>query len=227
MLVLVGSGEYLPEVDPIDLELFKRLGEPAKVVCLPTAAGKESDRSVNSWMQKGIDHYTRLGAEVSALRVINQETAGDQAHADVINEANFVYMSGGDPGYLAQTLENTPVWEAILGVHQRGGIVAGCSAGAMIMGERIAGPGGNRPGFNLLPGAIIIPHFDEYPGIVNRVIRFFSDKSLNLVGIDGRTSLVVDGGKFEVLGRSSVSVMNGSGTQKFTQGEIPTEILQS
>ncbi len=39
-LVLVGAGEYLPVMDPVDRALLHRLGEPGRVVCLPTAAGE-------------------------------------------------------------------------------------------------------------------------------------------------------------------------------------------
>ena len=41
MLALVGSGEYLPGVDPIDRYLLSQLKDPPRVVCLPTAAGTE------------------------------------------------------------------------------------------------------------------------------------------------------------------------------------------
>ena len=41
MLALVGSGEYLPPMDPVDRILLSRLPGPPRVVCLPTAAGTE------------------------------------------------------------------------------------------------------------------------------------------------------------------------------------------
>lgn len=225
MLVLVGSGEYLPEVDSIDKALFDRLGEPARVVCLPTAAGKEGDAMIDSWMQKGVRHYTRLGVEVNGVRVHDSATAHEEAHVDAIKNANFVYLSGGNPGYLHESLQGSPVWEAILGVYQSGGIVAGCSAGAMIMGERIAGPGGNRAGFNLLPNVVIMPHFDEFIGRMGRIGRMFSDKSMTMVGIDGRTALVQSDVGHEVLGRSQVHVFKADGNQTFGQGPIPAGLI--
>lgn len=222
MLALVGSGEYLPEVDLIDQTLMNRLAEPARVVCLPTAAGQEGDAMIQSWMQKGVAHFTRLGVTVTAVPVINRATAQNVAYAAAIRQANFVYLSGGNPGYLHESLANTPVWEAILSVHQSGGVVAGCSAGAMIMGERIAGPGGNREGFNLLPGTIIMPHFDEFPGILSRVMRLLSSRSLTMIGIDGRTALVVaENGRLEVLGQNQVTFFTQTGTQKYNHGDLP------
>lgn len=225
MLALVGSGEYLPEVDIIDQTLISRLTAPVRVVCLPTAAGREGDAMIQSWMQKGVTHFNRLGVTVTGVPVIDAATAHSQTYADAVRQANFVYLSGGHPGYLADCLDGSPVWDAILGVHLQGGIVAGCSAGAMIMGERISGPGGNRNGFNLLPGTVIIPHFDEFPGIVTRVMRFFSGSSLTMLGIDGRTALVVDNGRYEVLGSGHVTVFNGSGHTAYHHGPIPTTAL--
>ncbi len=40
-IALVGSGEYLPPMEAVDRDLIRRLEKPARVVCLPTAAGKE------------------------------------------------------------------------------------------------------------------------------------------------------------------------------------------
>jgi len=44
MLALVGSGEYLPTMEPVDRQLIARLDAAPSVVCLPTAAGQEVDR---------------------------------------------------------------------------------------------------------------------------------------------------------------------------------------
>lgn len=225
MLALVGSGEYLPDVELMDQALMRRLAEPARVVCLPTAAGLEGEAMVNSWMQRGVDHFTRLGAEVTAVPVIDNATAHTPEYAETIYDANFVYMSGGNPGHLYDSLAGTMVWDAILDVHQRGGVVAGCSAGAMIMGERIVGPGADRKGFNLLEGTVIMPHFDEFTGFIGRVTRFLGDKSLTMVGIDGRTALVVENGRYSVIGRSEVTIFTKGEKQKFSEGSIPAGLF--
>lgn len=226
MLALVGSGEYLPDVDPIDRELLDRLGAPPRVVCLATAAGREGDAVIDGWLQKGVSHFGRLGAAATPIRLVTRGDAHDPGHAAAIDAANFVYLSGGDPGYLAETLADTPAWDAIMRVHAGGGVVAGCSAGAMIMGERINGPRGSRDGFNLLPGTTIVPHFDEFPGIVARIVRLMSNRALAVVGIDGRTALVADGDQFEVLGRGRVTVMRQPGKRHFGAGTLPGDWLE-
>ncbi len=71
LINLVGSGEYLPVMKDVDRYLLDSLnvnGRKPRVVCLPTAAGKEGDSSVNCWSNMGIQHFTELGAEVNAPR---------------------------------------------------------------------------------------------------------------------------------------------------------------
>lgn len=223
MLALLGSGEYLTAVDGIDQYLISRLPEPARVVCLPTAAGLEGDQVIDSWMSKGIQHFNRLGTAVSGVRIHDKASAHDLRWVEMIQQANFVYLSGGNPGYLADVLEDSPAWEAILAVHQRGGVVAGCSAGAMIMGEKIQGPMGGRAGFNLLPGRIIIPHFNEFPGILSRIMRLVTDKAMTIVGIDGLTALVVEGDHFSVVGASQVTIIGNARTRHFSAGPLPAD----
>jgi len=152
MLAMVGSGEYLPPMEAVDRYLFGRLkGEP-HVICLPTAAGTEGTGRINYWSELGKAHFSRLGAVVDSLPVIDPSSANDPDFAERIQQANFVYLSGGKPDYLYRTLANSLVWTAIMEVHQNDGVVAGCSAGAMIMGERMPGFPGLKPAFGLLPG---------------------------------------------------------------------------
>ena len=226
MLALVGSGEYLPGMDLVDEELLRRLPEPARVVCLPTAAGTEGDEIINSWANKGVAHFRRLGAEVEALPVVDRATAQDQTFAQRIASANFVYLSGGKPAYLYQSLVETPVWSAIVSVHQRGGIVAGCSAGAMIMGEKIMGLPKMSVGLALLPRSLIVPHFDEFPGILSRIIHLLTGTELTLFGVDGYTALVTDGQQFDVLGTGGVTVWHHRQHQRYTPGLIPDRIAR-
>ena len=124
------------------------------------------------------------------MPVIDRASADDPALAAVVGEANFVYLSGGRPDYLHRTLDGSLVWQAILSVLERGGLLAGCSAGAMIQGEKFFGFPGWRTGFALLPGATIIPHFDEIPQSMLRPMRLIAGKDLTILGIEGNTALV-------------------------------------
>ncbi|MEE8397592.1 MAG: Type 1 glutamine amidotransferase-like domain-containing protein [Desulfobacterales bacterium] len=225
MLALTGSGEYLPAMESVDMTLIRRLKAPPRVVCLPTAAGQEGPERIGYWSQLGVDHFARLGAKVEALPVIDRASANEKDLADRISDANFVYLSGGKPGYLYQTLRGSLAWKAILSVLSRGGLLAGCSAGAMILGESFFGPPGQMPGFKLIPGATVLPHFDQIPE--SRVESFYEStgEDLTLLGIEGDTTLVQSKDRYEVMGTGGVTVWNGSGRARFTRGMIPVDVL--
>jgi cyanophycinase len=219
-LALTGSGEYLPSMEPVDRYLLSRLSEPARVVCLPTAAGTEGPERVGYWSNLGVEHFKRLGvASVDPLEIIDRPGAEDPQNAARIRAANFVYLSGGKPHYLHQTLQGTPAWSAICEVLERGGVVAGCSAGAMIFGERLLA-GLSRwfhaDGFGFLQGACIIPHFDEFPPALVGSISLLTN-GWTMVGIDGFTALVCSSEGVLVRGKGGVTVCSHGGSRRYLQ----------
>lgn len=220
MLALVGSGEYLPAMESIDRALIHRLGEPARVACLATAAGKEGAQRIAYWSRLGIGHFTRLGAIVDTPLVIDRTSANDRTMASEVAGANFVYLSGGRPDYLWATLEGSRVWEAILSVVAHGGLLAGCSAGAMVMGEDFFGFPGRKTGSGLLPGVTIIPHYDEIPRSFIPLVRLLAGQRLAMLGIEGATALVESDGQFEVLGRGGVTIWDKGGRSRYTRGPL-------
>jgi cyanophycinase len=227
-LALVGSGEYLLPMDPVDTFLIQRLPAAPRVVCLPTAAGEESAERIQYWSRLGVEHFTRLGVAVETVTVIDRQTADDETLAGRIREANFVYLSGGHPEYLYQTLAGSRAWEAITSVLHKNGVVAGCSAGAMIFGEKILGFRSMKlgtPGFGYLPGGVVMPHFDEIPVTLMTLALTVLPRSLTLVGIDGNTALVATPSGYGVVGQGSVTLWNKTGKKRLTEGDLPFKSL--
>src|SRR4030042_4972567 len=139
MLALVCSGEYLPPMEAVDCYLLELLKTEAHVICLPTAAGTEGSERIAYWSELGKAHFSGLGVKVESLPVVDQSSANDPELVEHIRQANFIYLSGGKPDYLYRTLANSLAWTTILEGYQKGGVVVGCSAGAMIMGDCIQG----------------------------------------------------------------------------------------
>lgn len=220
---LVGAGEYLPNMEPVDRVLLERLGKPAKVVCIPAGAGTEGAARIRYWSDLGVNHFTKLGVEIKAVEVIDSATADNPQLADQIAEANFIYFSGGKPAYLYETLKDSLAWQAVETVLADGGLLAGCSAGAMIQGSNIIGRLNLSDGFDLLPNSVILPHFDEYPGFLARASRLISGTDVTTYGIDGMTALFRDGDQLEVIGSGGVTVLNKHGKVRYTAGKIPSE----
>jgi cyanophycinase-like exopeptidase len=127
-VALVGSGEYLDAMVEVDRAL---LAERApRAVFLPTASAEEGEDTVRYWLELGGRHFERLGVEPVPLAVLTREDASREELAALVAGAGLVYLSGGNPGYLASTLRGTVVWAAILAAWHAGAALAGCSAGA-------------------------------------------------------------------------------------------------
>lgn len=218
-LALIGSGEYLPPVDPIDRFLFDLIEGTPRVACLPTAAGSEGPARLAYWKNLAIEHYTRLGVVVESLPVFDQTSANLPEMAERIRASNFIYLSGGKPDYLLNSLRGSRVWQAILDVLANGGVLAGCSAGAMILGGKIPAFPSWRKAFNLVSGVTIVPHYDEIPNSFLQAMRIFVGRGGTLVGIEGNTALIRVGGRYTVVGQGSVTVWNSESKTAFRDGQ--------
>jgi len=226
MFAIVGSGEYLAPMEAVDRELLALVPGQPKVVCIPAAAGTEGDAMIDDWMQRGVDHFRGLGVEAEGARVWDHASANDPTFAATIAAADLVYLSGGKPGYLHSVLESSLVWDAILDVTGRGGLLVGCSAGAMIQGEVFMGFTGRNDGFGLWPGVQVIPHFDEIPAPVAAAMRKAAGRGRTVIGVNGNTALVSADGTYRVIGHE-VTVWSRAGKSVFGPGEVPAEVLRS
>ncbi|NOH04167.1 MAG: type 1 glutamine amidotransferase-like domain-containing protein [Chloroflexi bacterium] len=230
LIALLGSGEYLPVMDEVDSYLLAHCGvegRKPRVVCLPTAAGQEGDASVNRWMKMGVEHFTRFGADVQAVPVIDRVSANDLNHAMTLEEADVIYFSGGNPMYLYLTLKDSLVWRSAQKVWERGGVYAGCSAGAMILGREVPDFRmlGTRsiPVFGVIPAATIIPHFDAIPIFWKPLIGTTRKRLRNgetMLGIDENTAIV---GRLDeawtVMGQSKAHVFTKEESRSYAAGE--------
>jgi cyanophycinase len=232
-LALVGAGEFLESMSGVDRQLLDRAGG-SRVVILPTASALDGAGVPERWIKLGVDHFTGLGAQAAGVLALDRAGCEDAANADRVRAANLIYFSGGKPDYLRRTLDGTAVWAAVQQVFDRGGVIAGCSAGAMILGGHVpefslkAGvPWINRweASFGWVPGAIIAPHYDEFPEVMVTVMFGRRPLGSYLIGIDGHTALVGFDQTWQVLGAGRVTVQRGRNKQRYAAGQ--TVLLDS
>jgi cyanophycinase len=117
-LALVGSGEYLPQMAEIEGGLIA--GRPPRYVQLATAAVPDGPPVVERWHNLGRAQADRLGVEAVILEVNERQDADDPVIAAQVDGAGLVYLSGGHPAFLAETLRGTLVWEAIVSAWRAG-----------------------------------------------------------------------------------------------------------
>ena len=132
----------------------------------------------------------------------------------MLRAADLIYFSGGDPYYLHQALVGTRAWEAIASACAQGATFAGCSAGAMILGQVL--PNRRALGFKLAPAfgwlrnCFVLPHFNRLPfrPLLLSLIRMRLTDGRYALGIDENTALVgrLDG-EWQVMGAASVSLL--------------------
>lgn len=228
LITLLGSGEYLPVMDDVDRHLLASLnlnGRKPRVVCLPTAAGQEGDASVNRWSNMGIEHFTKLGAEVNALHIIDRGSADDPRWEPFLENADLIYFSGGDPGYLHYTMNGSRAWRAAERAWESGAIYAGCSAGAMILARqmprfRLAL---TQEGFGIVPAEFIMPHFDAMPIVFKPLVLALKSKFKDggrMIGIDENTALIGKlGGEWRVMGQGKVHIFTRKNEEAYENGQ--------
>lgn len=207
-LALVGSGEYLAHMMPLEAELLR--GRAPRYVQLATAAVPDGPDVVTRWHRLGREQAARLQVEAVVVPVANRDDANDESFAAMIEGAGLIYLSGGNPTFLAETLRDTKVWAAIKGAWQNGSALAGCSAGAMALTSWVPSlrhpRGGGTAGLGLLNHLRVIPHFDAFVARMPDVVTQFlvpSNEHATLLGIDEDTAIVGGLEEWTVWGRQS------------------------
>ena len=227
-MALIGAGEFLPGMAEFDAGLLLATGRARpRVAILPTASYPDGEDVFAGWAAQGVAHFGSLGAEVEPVLVRDRAGADDAASAQALGEADLIYLSGGKPGYLMGALADTAVGRALLAAHLRGAVLAGCSAGAMVLAAHafdfrirfLPWPLRWRHGFELVPGALVIPHYDAWPEPLSAVIALQAPRGSVVLGIDEETALVGRDGAWQVHGRSRVTLWRGRHRERYHAGE--------
>ena len=230
-LALVGSGEYLPAMASFEQSLIDdgiKNGKRAIYVQIPTAAGQESDDRLEYWKELGKAQADRLDVDSIFLPIFTREDANNPEYVTLIKDSALMYMSGGDPHYLAETLVDTPLWEAIQENWSTGASLAGCSAGAMVLSSHIPNfrllKKSPTSGLNLLPEIRVIPHFNKFfkwiPESAAKILLNIPSDGI-LIGIDELTALTKRSGSnnWQVSGKGKVHILKGLKEQQLIAGD--------
>ena len=145
-------------------------GRAPRYVQIPTAAAPEGEQSLRRWLDLGAAQAERLGVEQVPVVARDREEADSPELAALVDDAGLVYLSGGNPAFLAKTLRGTRVWDAVVAAWQSGAALAGCSAGAIALTGWVPSMRAldrePDPGLQIVPGLRVLPHFDKMLGWV-------------------------------------------------------------
>ena len=218
-IALVGGDEFRTGCEEMDREIMRESGhDPAKVVVVPTAAVTGPAKAAND----GATHFRALGGDSTRLMLLERNHAEDPDFFVSATMADVVYFTGGSPEHLLETVFDSPFLKAVLESVDRGAVLAGSSAGAMVMGSMMRRPkaGGWVEALGLVPGIAVLPHHERSDQAETfSELQESAPSGLTFLGIDARTGCLGRPGNWRVVGSGRVTVYQGSEWQIFDSGD--------
>ncbi len=221
-LLLAGGAEFGGQMAAPDRQALAAAGGPkAPVAIIPAAAAP--DHNADRAGKNGVRWFRRLGAEqVDAVPLVDRASADDPAIADRLRRARLIYLLGGFPAHLAESLRDSLSWKILRGAFDNGAVIAGSSAGAMVLGRRFYDPFQSvvQPGLDLIGPIGVIPHHAAFGRRWVPILKKALPASL-LMGIDEETGALAPGidGTWQVLGKGRVVLYAPNRTASFGHGE--------
>jgi cyanophycinase len=219
-LLLEGGAEFSGAMSAPDLKAIELAGGFDAPVCIiPAAAAPDNNHKRAG--DKGVRWFQSLGAgKVISLDVIDSKSANDPALAASVRTSRLIYLLGGFPHHLGSTLANSACWRAALEVYERGGVIAGSSAGAMVLCGHYYDPYERQlfEGLNLIPNACVLPHHNNFGRKwAAQLMEMLPDAVL--IGIDESTGMVGGGKTWLALGAGEVTLYRGGAAVRHAGGE--------
>ena len=213
-LIIAGGGRLGDDIITRFIELAG--GPEARIVYIPTAGGRKSyDQDF-----RGADIFRKAGASnITILHTYDRAEANSDEFAKPLADADGVWFSGGRQWRLVDSYKDTKTEAMFREILARGGVIGGSSAGATIQGSYLARGdtknnqimmGDHEEGFSFIKNVAI----DQHVMARNRHFDMFNilDQRPELLGlsVDESTAIIVQGDRFEVMGKSYVIVFDGS-----------------
>lgn len=221
-ILLAGGDEFNGRMAAPDRRAIALAGgTKARISIVPAAAAPDNNHQRAG--QNGVCWFKNLGAvNVSALPLIDRKSADDPAVVEALHHSKMIYLLGGFPRHLAQSLAGSDSWQAILSAHQSGALIAGSSAGAMILCDTYYDPHAKKTfgGLGLIPGACVLPHYNTFgKSWAPKLIQRLADEVL--IGIDEQSGMLNDGpqGRWQVYGAGGVTLYKSERQTHFAAGK--------
>ncbi len=213
-LIVIGGGQVGDDI----MQEFRNLagGDAAKIVVIPTAYVLNNE--IDSLRLKA--NFEKHGfTDITILHTSDTSEANKDDFIKPIKNATGIFFTGGRQWRIADGFLNTKAHDEMFKLLDRGGVIAGSSAGATIQGSYLARGdsknnqimmGDHEVGLGFISNIAIDQHviarnrqFDMFTILENK-------PELLGIGIDESTAIVVKGGVFEVIGESYVIIYDNS-----------------
>lgn len=205
-LVIVGGNLQDPAIVKRFIDLAG--GPEAPIVIMPTA-GEEADYDAG-WpgLRQWRDHGAR---SLTVLHTRDRRVADSDTFVRPLRQARGVFFTGGRQWRLADAYLDTLTHRELKALLDRGGVIGGSSAGATILGSFLVRGdtkgndimiGDHTVGFGFLRQSAIDQHLLRRNRQFDMLEVLDTHPELLGIGLDEDTAIVVEGDRFEVIGRS-------------------------
>jgi len=205
-LIVVGGGNTGPDIVARTLDIAG--GSSAVIAVLPQASAEADagDGSVKLWQDAG------------AREAVKVSFAERDAAAAVLKRATLIWIPGGDQNRFMNAIQGTGLDDVIRDRYQHGVAVGGTSAGAAVLVKAMftgdadlkslkSGSTVIAPGLGLW-GVLVDQHFLTRQRDNRLLSAVLGHPDLVGIGIDESTAVIVRGDAFDVIGKSSVVVID-------------------
>ena len=220
-ILLEGGSEFGGQMAEPDLRAIELAGGfEARISIIPAAAAPDNNhlRAGNN----GVHWFESLGVQnVSSLALTDRETADDQIIVEALGQSKLIYLLGGFPRHLGQSLEGSRAWAAALEAYRESAVIAGSSAGAMVLCSHYYDPTADEivKGLRLISGCCVLPHHNTFgQKWASRLLTEQPD--LLLIGIDEETGMLEEGDNnmWRVYGKGSITLYQNKDVRRIVSG---------
>ena len=217
-LIAVGGGEMRETKEVLEqlTKYLKGRSDPrVTVMTVATSDGEGAASKYNALFRSiGIRH-------VDVVDISQREEAFAGSALKKIDSADAIFFTGGDQLNITSLMGGTPLHKRVYERLREGVLIIGTSAGAAMMSSSMIVSGKSdspptvggveiAPGMDMIPDTIIDSHFSQR-GRHGRLLTAIAHYPQVLgIGIDERTAIMTQNGKFTVIGEGTVTVMDGS-----------------
>lgn len=178
--------------------------------------------------------FEKIGAKkVRVMDIQQRDEANNKDHVQRVIDADVVFFTGGDQLRITNLLGGSDVLKALQGHYQRGGVIAGTSAGAVAMGDSMIYLGEETQamrkgtvqmtaGMGLIRNAILDSHFTQR-GRFKRLLEVVTGHPGMIgLGLDEDSGVIVRHGvHLEAIGSGVVVVVDGHEMKYSNIAQIP------
>jgi cyanophycinase len=220
-ILLEGGAEFsdgMAEPDRRAIQLAGGVHAPIGIIPAAAAPDNNHERAGSF----GKRWFNNLGAkDVTLLPLIDRASADRPSILAELGREKLIFLLGGFTHYLGQSLIGSRGWQAILAAYQQGAVVAGSSAGAMVLCEFYYNPENSQVnlGLGLVPNACVLPHHNSFGKRWAARLAALLPRAV-LIGLDEQTGIINDGvgGAWQVYGAGAVTLYRQGQPTRYRAG---------